>query len=43
MFLGFLHSYRGHIEGTIGVLILIWVLWPAIRAGFYPEGIEDDD
>jgi hypothetical protein len=30
-------------RGLLAVLWMILVLWPALAAGFRPEGIEDDD
>lgn len=29
--------------GLLGVLFMVLALWPALAAGFYPEGIEDAD
>lgn len=30
-------------RGVLGILIMVLVLWPALAAGFRPEGIQDDD
>ena len=30
-------------RGLLGILIMLLALWPALAAGFRPEGIEDDD
>lgn len=30
-------------RGLLGILIMILALWPALAAGFRPEGIEEDD